>query len=181
MLSLTEIDGGFHVSVSSRLPSSALRLLGLVVQPMQRAFGRPEVRACMPLVMECWPRHAEKSVESCISCCDASRGRSGWSECFDAKWTFEKCCNRNATHESERHGDGQFLLLGGHLPMDKRSPLTGRISRLASDASCLDALHSHMYPGRQTAHQAVPRMVHHDQCKGRLLSSAVERLAQSGT
>lgn len=40
----------------------------------------------------CWAPGAEYQHESCENCCDPAHGPQGLAVCFDAEWTFGRCC-----------------------------------------------------------------------------------------
>jgi len=108
---------------SSVFPVDGTRLRAYATQWLGEAFtspraayagGNPDVagsipfkeRPCVPLAnLQCFPRTASFASESCTHCCGAL---SHDASCFDAVWTFERCCQRDfdGLHcEEVRHGE----------------------------------------------------------------------------
>eukprot|EP00928_Gymnodinium_smaydae_P071120 TRINITY_DN54795_c0_g1_i1.p1 TRINITY_DN54795_c0_g1~~TRINITY_DN54795_c0_g1_i1.p1 ORF type:complete len:405 (-),score=42.27 TRINITY_DN54795_c0_g1_i1:93-1256(-) len=47
---------------------------------------------CVPIQSDCFPPGAPSLQTSCADCCDLRHGPRGNSACFDAAFTFERCC-----------------------------------------------------------------------------------------
>mmetsp|Transcript_146703 Transcript_146703/g.270773 ORF Transcript_146703/g.270773 Transcript_146703/m.270773 type:complete len:313 (+) Transcript_146703:42-980(+) len=61
-----------------------------LLAPKEHAKINPYLQPCVPLVTECFSKDAPVSCEKC--CNPAHPGGKGIEDCFDAVWTFERCC-----------------------------------------------------------------------------------------
>mmetsp|Transcript_41161 Transcript_41161/g.94683 ORF Transcript_41161/g.94683 Transcript_41161/m.94683 type:complete len:524 (+) Transcript_41161:61-1632(+) len=141
ILPLSLVDFQNYLSVFQRavpLPEDPrfvqeLAFPAIAKQKLTRSLSAPAEAQCMPLKgRECFPSGTGNALESCMHCCNPAHGPTGDPRCWDATFSFERCCQGKPAVSQAAVGQAS----------EKLDALRGELAQCRKESDALTKAHA---------------------------------------
>lgn len=118
------------------------------MSPAEHGRINPYLQACVPM-SECWPfgyRARLTDQEQCEYCCNPAHGGSGDPSCFDATYTFQRCCTPPGGQRAPPEATTTTTTTTGHggdpSCFDAQFTFEFCCGGIRGNPACFDAVHT---------------------------------------